>query len=187
MLIDNIILTLKRDLIRAFAVLDSWFDHDDGWLADKQGYAFIMMERIMLTNNHLLSLINNGCREALMNAKLNGENWTTEDYDLSGLAIEDAVADDFFKRLHPRLQKETKAMSVVLLREELRDQLYRALCHLELLRNGEGSLHAMSLFENEMARIDIYQLMHLLASNIWKQMNALRKTKEGNSQKIEFD
>jgi hypothetical protein len=190
MIIDNIIITLKRDLIRAFAVLDAWFDKEQGFYfyepEDQRPHARHILEHIMLTNDHLLSLINNGCKEALKYANSNGENWSIEDYELHSLPMDNPAVDNFIKRLHPGLKKNGSC-SFDLVREELRDQLYRALCQLELLRNGEGSLHSMPLSEKTTDKMDIYQLMHLLSGHIWKEMVLLKTLEEEYNQKIEFE
>jgi hypothetical protein len=188
---NNIIKNLKRDLIRAFAVLDAWFDKDEGLFhysgAGQQARAFDIIQRMVLTNSHLLSLINNGCKEALAHAKLHGHNLSIEDYDLRSVAIEDPLVDKLFKDLHHLSQHQQNEMSLVLLRDELRDQLYRSLCQLELLKNGEGALHAVSLSDSATEKIDIYQLMQLLSVNIWKQLSALKRIEDEYTRKPAFD
>jgi hypothetical protein len=187
---NNIIINLKRDLIRAFAVLDAWFDKDEELFyygrAGQQTRAFDIIQRIVITNGHLLSLINNGCKEALAHAKQSGHNLTVDDYDLKRVAIEDPLVDRLFKDLQHEFQHQKNEMSLALLREELRDQLYRSLCQLELLKNGEGALHAVSLSESATEKIDVYQLMHLLSVNIWKHLGTLRKIEEEYVQKHAF-
>jgi hypothetical protein len=186
---NNIIINLKRDLIRAFAMLDAWFDINESHhsRAGQQARAFDIVQRIVLTNSHLLSLINNGCKEALAHAKLHGHNLSIEGYDLKSVAIEDPLVDKLFNDLHHRLQHQKNDMSLALLRDELRDQLYRSLCQLELLRNGEGALHAVSLSDSTTEKIDIYQLTQLLSINIWKQLRALKKIEDEFTQKLAFD
>jgi hypothetical protein len=191
MAINNIIINLKRDLIRAFAVLDAWFDKDEGFFhyspAGQQAHAFDIIQRIVLTNSHLLPVINNGCKEALAHAKQKGHNLAVDDYDLKRMAIGEPLVERLFKDLHHELRHQKNEMSLALLREELRDQLYRSLCQLELLKNGEGALHAMSLSGNTAEKIDVYQLMHLLSVNIWKQLGTLKKLEDEYTQSLASD
>jgi hypothetical protein len=178
MTINNMIKTLKRDVIRAFATLDEWFDKDESFFhyepPNEQAHAFDIVKRITAVNDHLLSLINNGCKQALKQAQLNAEQLIVDDYTFQSMSIEDPAVNDFLNRLH-HSGVVTEPNSLETIREALRDQLYRSLCQLELLRHGEGALHSTSLHESHSHKIDIYQLIHLLTVNIWRNVMQLKK------------
>src|SRR5688572_23155644 len=69
---EHILINLKRDLIRTFAVTDEWFDKGHplrsyhpsagGWNVNE------VLEHVMLTNHFLLILIEKGCAKALRRA-----------------------------------------------------------------------------------------------------------------------
>jgi hypothetical protein len=172
--INTMITTLKRDVIRAFATLDSWFDKDESFFhyePPEQNRVLEIMNRTQAINSQLLSLINNGCKEALREARMRETHLTTEAYVFKGMSIEDPAIAEFLNKLHD--VKNDSSNSLESIREELRDQLYRSLCQLELLRNGEGALHGLSLHDTH--KIDIYQLIHLLSVNVWKSVVQLKK------------
>jgi hypothetical protein len=91
------------------------------------------------------------------------------------LSLNDFPADHFLTQLHERIKINQGEYHLNDIREEFRDQLYRCLCQLELLRNGEGFLHQTYLTEGDVHKMDIYQLIQLLSFNIWKNIAQLEK------------
>ena len=178
MTIENTISTIKRDLIRAFAVLDGWFDKDDAFHHYKPppGDGLVvrdLLEHVMLTSSHMMFLLDNGGEEVLKQARTSDFN----DYIFINLAFDDPAVLQFFTEIQVE-RRSIGTRQLQELRAELRDQLNRCLCHLELLNNGEGALYSMKLSTNGTDRIDLYQCINLIALHLWQHVEQLNKIEE---------
>jgi hypothetical protein len=179
MSINNTITTLQRDVIRAFATLDGWFDKEEGFHQYKppgdgdHNTFHLATEKFLAVNTHLLSLINNGCREVVRQNKQDDNNTVRERFQ--ELSTNNFPADYFLTQLHEQINITQGEFDLNEIREAFRDQLYRCLCQLELLKNGEGFLYRTHLTENDAHKMDIYQLIQLLSFNIWKNIAQLEK------------
>ncbi len=167
-------------MIRAFAVLDSWFDTDEKFHVhatspDDQTMYHVISE-IVYANKYILSMIEDGCQEALRNAKLANWNSLINDYLIEELKPEDPAVLHFFNRY----QKIAHAVENPLkdLRTELRDQLNQCLCNLELLRNGEGASFSARLSDAHSKKINAYQWMQLIALHTWQRISQLKRMEE---------
>jgi len=180
MTLDNTILNLKRELIRSFAVLDAWFDKDEKLHKHtpppEHLPVYEAIDRIVQTNNYMMSLIDNGCGEAMKNARLNTLKANLNDYELNDLLFDDPEVRHFFQAIQKDNKMSTNPLHV--LRAELRDQLDRCLCHLELMKNGEGALFSAKLLSSHSKKMDMYQWMQLMAVHIWQQIDRLKQTEQ---------
>lgn len=180
MTIESTILKIRRELIRAFALLDGWFDESSTFLmyrppgGDRTPWE--ILEHVVLTNHNLLVLIDKASEKAREHALK------------KPLALSDRVRDYVFE--DPRTGKDwdgafnwnARDYDFVLrqrfeLRDELRDQLNRCLIQLELLANGEGILYRDDLLPvNDPGKWDLYQYLYMLASHTRRSVEQLENT-----------
>jgi len=171
MTLNYTITTLKRDLIRSFAVLDSWFDKDDDYLDFRPPDGVSVREvftRALNTGEAIMKIIDAASDHERM-ASVDGWNHATAineiDFDLNennaGRLLEIFVGNGQLST--------TKSLPEI--RSELRDQLDRCLYHLELLRNSEGVLLSANLEIKD--SIDFYQCMQLLSIAIRRHAKQL--------------
>ena len=169
------ITNIKRQLIRAFATLDGWFDWEDefhDYKSDDGQYVRGIFEAIVQINHSLMLVIDNAGNHAMRLAVENKKNTGVSDYNLNSAAFEEGNINRFLEAIAVQPGKDTVHRSLPEIRSELRDQLDRCLCHLELLKNGEGFLYKTTGGHTEM---DIYHCMHLLSLQLWKCADALTK------------
>lgn len=161
MTINYTITTLKRDLIRSFAVLDSWFDKDDDYLDFRPPDRASVREvfaRALNTGEGIMAVID-AAGDATQIVSGNIARTVTID-DLTS-CLDDENAASLLETLFAAVDQLHTAKSLPEIRSELRDQLDRCLCHLELLSNGEGVFLNTSF---EIAdSIDFYQCIQLLS------------------------
>jgi len=161
MTINYTITTLKRDLIRSFAVLDSWFDKDDDFLDFRPPDGDSVREvfaRALNTGEAVMKIIDAGGHQARVMSLDKVENAT--DYELK-LSLEEKNATNLLATFFTGDGQLNSCKSLPEIRSELRDQLDRCLCHLELLRNGEGALFNADFDASD--SIDFYQCVQLLS------------------------
>lgn len=177
MTIQNILTNLTRDLIRTFAVVDEWFDRDDalhrhrpasgGWSAGE------VLEHIMLTNHHLLLLIEKGQCKALERKET--EDWKEQlvNYTLDNPRLLAIGQHKSFVWERPDHHEPTGSRSLVEIRREIRDQLYRCLSTLEQLPDGEGVLCKTTMSVNDLGKLDVYQYIYFLALHAKRHLTQL--------------
>lgn len=177
MRIETAISKINCELISAFATLDSWFDHSTDLLSfqpDGKWSAEMILEHVMLTNHYLLVLIDKGSRMALAQAEAQGV-YTSDDYELTFPALEVIRQPGTFtwERQEPMDPSGRKPLPDI--RRELREQLYRCLCHLDNLANGEGTLYKMTMPVNDLGNLDVYQYIYFLALYARRHVTQLEK------------
>ncbi len=151
--IQNIGANLERQLIRAFAMLDAWFDADDG----DSYHLRDVLESIIRQNQQLLDRMSD---EVLGETTYNRET----DYDLltppsADCAVGD-VTDVYHVNRSKRKEDDRKAMTE--LRRELRSQLEFCLDQLEAVRNNDGPAdHRLAAVESLM-NLDIIQYIRCI-------------------------
>lgn len=147
--IQNISTKLERQLIRAFAMLDTWFDADD---ADNS-HVRDLLESIIHQNQRLLS--------RLPDESLAGSEYLPRDagYGLPPAPCDCIVGDasDVYNvsRGHRR---EHNGKGMADLRRELRSQLERCLDQLDALRRREEHFAAVASLMN----LDIYRYIQCI-------------------------
>ena len=172
MTINYTITTLKRDLIRSFAVLDSWFDKDDDFLDFRPPDGKCVREIFagaLNTTEALMKVIDKGSDRARIISS-HDEGRDAMHYELN-LGLEEKNATDLLATLFTENGKSDVCRSLPEIRSELRDNLDRCLCHLELLKNGEGVLFNTNFEESN--SIDFYQCIQLLSMALKKHTNHL--------------
>jgi hypothetical protein len=178
MSIDITISKINRELISAFAVLDSWFDRDEALLWQRSSARWCpaeILEHVMLTNHYLLMLIEKGSSKAL---KLAGEKDLTHEvkhYQFNSVALEAIAAPEAFTWDRPDHMEPTGTKPLAEVREELRNQLYRCLCQLDMLCQGQGIAYRISMSVNNLGKLDMYQYIYFLALHVNRHLRQLDK------------
>ena len=175
---NQVLLTLKRDLIQTFALTDEWFDREEDLLhfAPSSGgwNAAQVLEHIVLTSRYLLILIDKGSTKALrhpVTAELQEE---LEKYELASPALEAIGTPGSFTWERPEHMVPTGTPSREV-RGELRDELDRCLCTLELLRHGQGLRSVTTMSVNDLGKLDVYQYLYFLVLHVRRHLEQLRK------------
>lgn len=170
---NNTITNIKRQLIRAFATLDGWFDREDEFhdykSIDGQQVREVFAGILEISHSLMLVIDNAGnhARRLVVDNDLDNK---ISDYSLDEKIFEEERVNRFLKEISVHRKNEMFHRSLPEIRSELRDQLDRCLCHIELLRNGEGVPYNMKLNHIDM---DVYHCMHLLSLQLWKYIQVL--------------
>jgi hypothetical protein len=169
MTLTTILSTINNHLISAFAVLDNWFDHDEKFLTEKFSAEWCpaeILEHVMLTNHYLLVLIEKGSVKARNKAGDVDLSEILNTYRFETDALDTIAKPGAFVWDAPAHMVPTGDKGLTEIRSELRDQLYRCLCQLDLLANGEGILHKITMSVNGLGKLDVYQYLYFLALHI---------------------
>jgi hypothetical protein len=178
MSIEITISKINRELISAFAVLDSWFDRDESTLCHKNTGRWSIadtLEHIMLTNHYLLMLIEKGSKKALRAAAEKDLTPLLADYKLDNPALEQVAEPGLFQWHRPDHMEPSGARPLAEVRTELRQQLYRCLCQLDLLCHGQGIAYRMTMSVNQLGKLDVYQYIYFLALHVKRHLRQLEK------------
>ncbi|HEY9048538.1 MAG TPA: DinB family protein [Ohtaekwangia sp.] len=166
--IEHILINLTRELIRTFAVVDEWFDREHPlhcYKPSSGGWSICeVLEHVMLTNHFLLIIIEKGCEKALRKHEaLAGADFIPEHYTLADPALLAIGQTKSFAWQRPEHHQPTGEKTLPQVRREMRDQLSRCLYTLDLLPNGEGTLHHTTMSVNNLGKLDVYQYLYFLA------------------------
>jgi hypothetical protein len=190
---EHILINLKRDLIRTFAVTDEWFDKGHtlrsyrpstgGWNVNE------VLEHVMLTNHFLLILIEKGCTKALKKVDdLSGNVVAPKGYTLDNAALQEISKPGTFVWQRPEHHQPTGQKSMHEVRRELRNHLDRCLITLDLVPNGEGTLHQTTMSVNNLGKLDVYQFIYFLSLHMQRHLQQMRRIEEEfNSSSVAFD
>jgi hypothetical protein len=167
--IETTISKINQELIRSFAGLDSWFDRDEPVLCTTRE----TLEQLILTNRNFLLLIEKGSLKARTLAREVGWKGKLQEYHFKIPEVKDDEITFFFP-VHPSDHYErTDAVALSEIRRELRDQLYRCLCQIDLLEAGEGALVRIQLPAGPSRPLDLYQCFYFLTACINRQSTTL--------------
>jgi hypothetical protein len=180
MTLQHILINLKRELIRTFAVVDEWFDKehplhcykpaDGGWCAHE------VLEHISLTSHHLLTLIDKGKDKAILKSQNNELlKEALEGYTIMKDGLQAIAQPDAFTWHRPEHHAPTGQTELPAIRARLRDQLHQCLLTLDVLPNGEGALHRTSMSVNNLGDLDVYQYLYFLALHAQRHVVQLKK------------
>jgi len=171
---ENIIITIRNELIGSISILDGWFDKDDtlidhkpaigGWCVRE------VLEHVMLINRFLLNYIDQGSAKAMTQLNTSDIGNFLQHYNLENQVLAEAGVH---KSLDLNTHDHTVPTGRALLpevRREIREQLDRCLIHLELLKNGEGILFKTSMAINGLAKLDVYQNIYFLALHVKRHL-----------------
>ncbi len=176
MTIEDSIITIRNELIRSISGLDGWFDCGEILVAHKPstgGWSVgDVLEHVMLANEYLLLLIDQGTVAALQQTEKDRHNGLY-DHCLILPSLKKVEIDKLFHA--PMAPTGKKLLSEV--RSEIRDQLNRCLIHLELLSKGEGVLRKTSMLMSGMGALDVYECIYLLALHARTHLNELEEIK----------
>jgi hypothetical protein len=162
---ENIIATVRNELIRSIAALDEWFDSEESLMEFQPSTGRCVREllrHLMFTNKFLLSLIDEECRT------LKGAAADLVEATLAGYCLEILSLNEFNPggsqtgwSIDFQAPREDRPLDEV--RKEIREQLNQSLIYLEILDEGEGTLYKISLPINGMGNLDVYQSLYFLA------------------------
>lgn len=178
MSIEITISKINRELISAFAVLDGWFDRDEALLRNRSSIRWCpaeILEHVMLTNRYLLMLIEKGSSKALKLASEKDLTQEVKQYQFDSVALDAISEPDSFSWERPEHMEPTSTQSLTEVREELRNQLYRCLCLLEMLCQGQGIAYRITMSVNSLGKLDIYQYIYFLALHVKRHLRQLEK------------
>jgi hypothetical protein len=180
---DHILINLKRELIRTFAVTDEWFDREHplrcfkpssgGWSINE------VLEHVMLTNHYLLILIEKGADKALRASSTTSvSGLQLENYSLVNPAMLEIAQPDAFTWERPEHHQPTGQTPMQEVRRTMRDQLEQYLYILDLLPNGEGILHRTTMSVNNLGKLDVYQYLYFLALHAQRHIQQMNKVEQ---------
>jgi hypothetical protein len=176
MSIEITISKINRELISAFAVLDSWFDRSETMLRQRSSIRWCpaeILEHVMLTNHYLLILIEKGSSRALKLAQEKDLTHEVKHYQLDSVALEAIGEPGAFAWERPGHMEPTGTMPLAEVRTVLRNQLYRCLCQLDLLCGGQGAAYRISMSVNGLGKLDMYQYIYFLALHVKRHLRQL--------------
>lgn len=145
--IQNISAKLERQLIRAFAMLDAYFDAEDAG-----SYVHDLLESIVRQNQRLLSQMSEKVVREPADIRSYSELLTTPQTDCAG------DASDVYNVSRREERKETLAE----LRRELRSQLEFCLDQLDALRESEALSYQRIAAVESLLNLDIYQYVRCI-------------------------
>lgn len=160
----------KRSLIRAFAVLDEWFDKEEAFHhykpPGKGMHVHDVLEQAILTSGYMMTLIDGGISPAVKIAY--GE---ADEVNLP-LSI---TASRFLKQMRIQQNKLLALKSLSELRREFRDYLDRCLCSLELI---EYAHECGVRSDNDDKKLALFQCIDLLELYLLHYTEQLNKIEE---------
>ena len=190
MTIEEIIVTIRNELIRSISALDGWFDKDEPLLEHRptggEWNVREVLEHVMLTNRFLLILIDKGSSKALRLEYSGDYRELLENYSLENAAMLEIGIHKSFDWHRPEHMAPTGKLQLDAVRDEIRDQLNRCLIHLELLQNGEGLLFKTTMTVNALGKLDVYQYIYFLALHVRRHLQHLEEIWEDYNNTIEM-
>jgi len=182
---ENVIVTVRNELIRSISGLDAWFDKEDTLMDQKPSSrnwsVRELLEGVMLTNRFLLDFIDKGYAKSIQ-AHRTEEEELLHSYSLESEALLEAVNYKSPELISSNLPSRKTPLPVV--RREIREQLDRCLIHLELLHNGEGILYKTGMNIDGLGQLDIYQTIYFLALHVKCHLMELQKLMEDNTESV---
>ncbi len=181
--LEHILINLKRELIRTFAVVDEWFDKEHplccykpssgGWSINE------VLEHVMLTSRYLLIIIEKGTLKALRKRDtLSGPIMVPENYTLGDSELLKIAEPDAFAWQRPEHHQPSGERPLCEIRREIRNQLEQCLITLELLANGEGVLHHTMMSVNNLGKLDVYQYVYFLSLHAQRHLRQMKKIEQ---------
>jgi hypothetical protein len=178
MTIQHIILTIKKELISAFALLDRTFDEDEEFLSFRSGGWSVsqILEHVALTNHYLLLLIRKGTEKAMKRAGVTElSEGMFDQYQLSTPDMEKIGIPLSFEWKNPGHMTPTGGESLQEIRARLRYQLGECLDLLESMKKGEGILNTTTMSVNNLGKLDVYQYIYFLALHVKRHVGQIDK------------
>ena len=174
MTIQNIISTINKELISAFALLDRTFDEKKEFLHFCSGGRSVLqlLDHVTTINHGLLLMISEGSSAARSNAEtITVTDNMMSEYELClSLLEEKDLTTHWTKPAEYVMENE----SLHQLRFKLRYQLGECFDHLDLLKNGEGMLHQIEV-NDTIGKLDVYHCIYFLALHTRRQARLIEK------------
>jgi DinB superfamily len=177
---ENIVNTVRSELIRSIAALDEWFDREQTlmeYLPSSGRCACELLRHLMLTNHFLLTLIDQECESTSQKNDYEVKN-SLVDYCLEILTVGSFNEQGVFTGWGTDFLMPTEKKPLNEVRKEIRDQLNRSLILLEKLNQGEGALYKILLPVKGLKKLDVYQCLNFLALYTRKHVGQLQRILE---------
>jgi len=173
MTIQNIISTINKELISAFALLDRTFDEKKEFLHFCSGGKSVLqlLDHVTTINHGLLLMISEGASAARSNAETIKVTDNRSEYELCSSMLEEM---DLTTHWTKPAEYTTENESLHQLRFRLRYQLGECFDHLDLLKNGEGMLHEIEVNE-AIGKLDVYHCIYFIALHTRRQARQIEK------------
>jgi len=172
--VENVVVKIRRELIRSVSRMDAWFDMDSALLDHRSASSAKSirewLEQALLANRYILQIIEEARTD---NRKSSTNEMPLEDYCARIQALEDPASISVDFNFATYIQD---GVSLHLIRQELRDQLNRCLIHLEELGEGEIELFETNLSVGEFGKLDAYQCFYFLAMYVRRCLEQLENT-----------
>ncbi len=176
MTVENVVVKIKRELIRSVSRIDAWFDADGALLDHRSATAsrsvHELLQEAMLANRYILQIIDEG---RLSNVKGTFNDMPVDEYCAKIQALEDAKSVRVDFDFAPSSQVRYALREI---RYEIREQLHRCLIHLDDLIDGEIEPFETNLSVGEFGRLDAYQCIYFLAMHVRRCLEQLDNTLE---------
>jgi len=166
MTIENKTHLIKRDLIRAFAAFDAWFDKDEAFHQYKPPGMPHHVRNIFEQVTHFSASIMN-----TVHGKGMPQYETIESENSDELSADEHI-DNLLREFKPNGETVYHSKSTSEVRSEFRDALDQCLCHLELASIGQGFRYELQLPHCDIT-LDLHQRVSLIEHYIKKQLNQL--------------
>ena len=173
MAVENVVIKIRRELIRSVSRLDAWFDMDSALLDHRSTSTSKTVRELlgeaMLANRYILQIVDEG---RVDNRKATMSDIPFDEYCSKIEALEDpaSIPVDF------NFASFTDGASLPSIRHEMREQLNRCLIHLEELVEGEIDPFETNLSVGELGRLDAYQCFYFLAMHVRRCLEQLDNT-----------
>lgn len=181
----NVIVTVRKELIRSISGLDAWFDKEDALMDMKPSSGNWnvreLLQSVMLSNRFLLNFIDKGYGKAIQGHKSEVEE-LVHSYRLESEALLSAVNHKSHELVKNHLTSLNSPLPSI--RREIREQLDRCLIHLELLDNGDGILYKTGMAIDGLGQLDIYQMIYFLALHVKCHLLELQKLMENDKESV---
>ncbi|MBI3221159.1 MAG: DinB family protein [Bacteroidetes bacterium] len=153
-----------------FRQIDYWFDMAEpcrqykplngGWSIDQ------ILEHISLTNHFLLILILKATKKSL-EKKASTLDWQQEvtNYSFQLEKLQQIGIHKSFCWMRPEHMEPKGDITLVEVRQKLKEQLHQCLQVLDQLKNGEGALHKTTMTVNSLGKMDVYEYLYFLAQH----------------------
>ena len=166
MTIENKSHLIKRDLIRAFAAFDAWFDKDEAFHQYKPPGTPHRVRNIFEQVTHFTASVMNTAHGKGMPLYETTESVESDEFSA------DEHIDHLLREFKPNGEAVYHSKSTSEVRSEFRDTLDQCLCHLELASIGQGFRYELQLPHRDIT-LDLHQRVCLIEHYIKKQLNQL--------------
>jgi hypothetical protein len=181
MKIEDVMNVIRGELSHVRGDLLGWLGQDGAHLyyrpANGGWSSMQVLEHIMLTSHFLLIIIDKGVVKAKRRALTMPVREDWDNYTFVSGALNDVAIHKSFAWDRPIHMEPTGDMSLGEVRDRILKQFSLCEGYLELLRNGEGTLHSTTMTVNGIGRLDVYQYIYFLILHAKRHLTQLERNK----------